>query len=77
MAECIRDPESNNDSEKVYKVFNYNNNEGVVDQMKGDDDTTTNASPDQFTQAQKQANELIALIRTIQKSYNVIVPVDV
>ena len=51
MAECIRDPESNNDSEKVYKVFNYNNNEGVVDQMKGDDDTTTNASPDQFTQA--------------------------
>jgi hypothetical protein len=40
------------------------------------DDATTNASPDQWTQAQRQACELATLLRGLQSSYTVIVPVD-
>jgi hypothetical protein len=40
------------------------------------DDATTNASPDQWTQAQRQACELATLLRSLQSSYTVIVPVD-
>ena len=55
-AECIADLDSTNESEKVYKVFNYDleltdhKNDGDIE-MK--DDTTTNASPDAITLAQK------------------------
>ena len=40
------------------------------------DDATTNASPDQWTQAQRQACELATILRGLQNSYTVIVPVD-
>ena len=40
------------------------------------DDSTTNASPDQQTQAQRQACELATLLKGLQNSYTVIVPVD-
>ena len=48
-AECIADLDSTNESDKIYKVYNY---EKDVTDQKGDvdadmkDDATTNASPD-------------------------------
>ena len=55
-AECIADLDSTNETEKVYKVFNYdheltdNKNDGDVE-MK--DDATTNSSPDMMPISQK------------------------
>jgi hypothetical protein len=50
QAECILDSDSTEESVKVFKVFNHNEDEDL-NRPDGDvemkDDATTNASPDQ------------------------------
>ena len=54
-AECIGELDSTDESDKIYKVFNYDletsKDQNADIDMK--DEVTTNASPDQLTAAQK------------------------